>query len=485
MCIAANVIKSTATILPGSFKFTSQKRNLQYAIVDIETTGGYAASNGITEIAVFITDGENILNHYCTLLNPVYTIPRYVEALTGITNGMVEYERPFSSIADELYELLADKIFVAHNVNFDYSFIKHHLAKSGYELNCRKLCTIRLGRQILPGLPGYGLGKICKHLGIENESRHRASGDAMATAKLFHHLLRCDKEGHIQAMLKAKSKEQSLPPNISATVVKQLPAEPGVYYFHDKKGKVIYVGKAKSLNKRVSSHFTNNKTTRQKQEFLKQIFNISYQATATELMAFILESVEIKKLWPEQNRSQKRFEQSYGLYTFEDQRGYHRLCIEKKKKHIRPLYTFNLLTDGHALLRKLMLQFELCPKLCFLQSENILCQSLHENKCKGACEQREPVPLYNSRVNDCVNYLNNELPSFALVDAGLKEQEQSCILIEKGRFFGMGYLPSDMALHNIEELKSYLTPHAENDYIRGLVFQHISRYPYKKVSLSN
>lgn len=210
---------------------------MQYAIVDIETTGGYAARNGITEIAVFISDGKNILRRYTTLLNPVYTIPRYVEALTGITNEMVEFERPFSSIADELYELLADKIFVAHNVNFDYSFIKHHLAQSGYDLNCRKLCTIRLGRQILPGLPGYGLGKICKSLGIENESRHRAGGDALATVQLFHHLLKCDTNGHVASMLKSKSKEQSLPPNIPASVVKKIPSEPGVYYFHDKKGK--------------------------------------------------------------------------------------------------------------------------------------------------------------------------------------------------------------------------------------------------------
>ena len=453
---------------------------MQYAIVDIETTGGYAARNGITEIAVYISDGENILKHYSTLLNPVYTIPRYVEALTGITNEMVEFERPFSSIADELYDLLADKVFVAHNVNFDYSFIKHHLAQSGYDLNCRKLCTVRLGRQILPGLPGYGLGKICKELGIEIESRHRASGDAFATARLFHHLLTCDTNGHVNAMLKSKSKEQSLPPNIPASVVRKIPAEPGVYYFHDKKGKVIYVGKAKSLSKRISSHFTNNKSTRQKQEFLRQIYNISYQSTATELMAFILESIEIKKLWPEQNRSQKRFEQSYALYSFEDRLGYIRLGIEKKKRYLKPLYTFNLLSEGHNLLRKLMLQFDLCPRLCFLQSENIPCQLLSQDKCKGACVQKESGMVYNRRVQACINHLQNELPSFALVDAGLKHEEQSYILIEKGRFYGMGYLAADMTLHTVEDLKQYLTPHAENDYIRGLIFQHALRYPHKK-----
>jgi DNA polymerase-3 subunit epsilon len=458
---------------------------LLYAIVDIETTGGYAAANGITEIAVCVSDGEKLVSHYHTLLNPVYTIPRYVAALTGITNEMVEYERPFSSIADELYEMLNDKIFVAHNVNFDYSFVKHHLAQSGYELNCKKLCTVRLGRQILPGIPGYGLGKICKHLGITIEERHRASGDAMATLQLFHHLLKCDTNGHVQTMLNKKSKEQFLPPNLSSATIKKLPHQPGVYYFHDKKGKVIYVGKARDLSKRVNSHFSNNKPNRQKQEFLKKIYHISYKTTATELMAFILESIEIKKLWPEQNRSMKRFEQSYGLYIFEDINGYMRLCIEKKKKNLKALYTFNHLFEGHSLLRKLMREFNLCPKLCFLQSENIKCQMLLEKKCHGACEQKEGAANYNERVLQCISYLENELPSFALVDCGLQEEEKSCILIEKGRFYGMGYLSSEIEASDLEDLKFRLTPYAENDYIRGLIYQYAERYPHKKISLSN
>ncbi len=454
-----------------------------YAIVDIETTGGYAAANGITEIAVCISDGEKMIKHYHTLLNPVYTIPRYVSALTGITNEMVEYERPFSSIADELFEMLNDKIFVAHNVNFDYSFIKYHLAQSGYNLNCRKLCTVRLGRQILPGVHGYGLGKICKHLDITIEQRHRANGDAMATLQLFHHLLKCDINGHVQMMLKANSKEQFLPPNLSSATVKKLPHQPGVYYFHDKRGKVIYVGKARNLNKRVNSHFSNNKPGGQKQEFLKKIYHISYKTTATELMAFILENVEIKKMWPEQNRSMKRFEQTYGLYTFEDMNGYMRLFIEKKKRNLKALYTFNMLGEGHSLLRKLMMQFELCPKLCFLQSENIQCQMLEEKKCYGACEHRESAASYNTRVLRCINHLGHELPSFALVDDGLQQEEKSCILVEKGRFYGMGYLPSAIRADTIEDLKFRLTPYAENDYIRGLVYQHAERYPYKKILL--
>jgi DNA polymerase-3 subunit epsilon len=458
---------------------------LLYAIVDIETTGGYAAAGGITEIAIRITDGEKIIHRYETLVNPVYTIPRYVESLTGITNAMVEDARHFKMIADELYELLSDKIFVAHNVNFDYSYLKYYFKEAGYDLDCKKLCTIRLGRQILPGYKSYSLGNFCREIGIEIEHRHRAGGDAEATAKLFHHLLQKDTNGHVQNMLKVKSKEQSIPPNLPAKQIRQLPQNPGVYYFHDNKGKVIYVGKAKNLSKRVNSHFANNKPNRQKQEFLRNIHSITYKTTATELMAFILENVEIKKFWPSQNRSLKRFEQAYALYSFEDRNGYLRLAIEKKNKNIKPLYTFNLLGEGHTLLRNLSHQFQLCPKLCFLQHSTIECEGIKDGRCSGSCEHRESRENYNVRVIECIEQLNKDLPTFALVDYGLSHEQQSCILMEKGRFYGMGYLPSHINISGIDDLKNYITPYSENDYIRGLVYQHAVKFPHKKIALIN
>lgn len=481
----AKVIKTRCLILLRKLVSLHKIYSLLFAIVDIETTGGYAAASGITEIAIFISDGKKIIRKYETLLNPVYTIPRYVESLTGITNAMVQDAKHFVAVADELYELLNDKIFVAHNVNFDYSFIKHHLSKAGYELNSKKLCTVRLGRQILPGYRSYSLGNFCRELGIGVENRHRATGDAEATVKLFHHLLESDCNNHIENALKVKSKEQHLPPNLAAGKVKKLPALPGVYYFHDEKGKVIYVGKAKNILKRVNSHFANNKTGKQKQVFLRNIHNISYNTCATELMAFILESVEIKKLWPQQNRSQKRFEQAYALYDFEDRNGYLRLAIEKKNKNIQPLYTFNLLSEGHTILRNLSHEFKLCPRLCFLQTDVAECTGTQDDRCKGACEKKEPPPEYNKRVEACIAHLQKELPTFAVIDNGLNHQEQSCILMEKGRFYGMGYLPQDVALTTIEQVKHYITPYSENDYIRGLVYQHATKFPHKKMVLAN
>src|SRR4029079_394776 len=173
----------------------------------------------------------------------------------------------------------------------------------------------RLSRKIFPGFPSYSLGNLCHSLGIVINKRHRAGGDTEATVKVFQLLLENDKEAHIQKSLQRNSKEFILPPNVPKEHFEQLPYTPGVYYFHNEKGKVVYVGKAKNIRYRVNSHFSNNSDSRQKQNFLRHIHAISFQTCATELMASILESSEIKRLWPIFNYSQKRWEDVYGIYT--------------------------------------------------------------------------------------------------------------------------------------------------------------------------
>ena len=173
-----------------------------YAIVDIETTGGYAAANGITEIAVYIHDGERVVKHFETLINPQQDIPRFITGLTGIDDDMVADAPAFDEVADVLFDLLNDKIFIAHNVNFDYSFLKHHFKAAGYELTAKKLCTVRLAKKVFPGLPSYSLGNLCRLLQLPIKNRHRAGGDAMATVKLFERCLANNGNEHIEQMLK-------------------------------------------------------------------------------------------------------------------------------------------------------------------------------------------------------------------------------------------------------------------------------------------
>ena len=447
-----------------------------YAIVDIETTGSYAANNGIIELSIQVFDGENVVEQYETLINPGQNIPRYIQAFTGINNDMVQDAPRFEEVARDVYQLLQDKIFVAHNVNFDYSFIKNHLQYYGYTLNSKKLCTVRLSRQIFPGLPSYSLGNLCHSLGIEVANRHRAGGDAEATVTLFKLLLKNDAKESIATALKRNSKEQALPPNVPKEHFEQLPSTPGVYYFHDNKGKVVYVGKAKNIKSRVNSHFSNNSDSRQKQNFMRHIYAISYQATATELMAAILESTEIKRLWPPFNSAQKKPEDVYGIFVYQDQNGYMRLAIEKKRKNSNPIYTFHYKVDGHGVIRKLLADFSLCPKLCFMQVDDEKCQGIIEGYCQGACEKKETADAYNDRVLQAIASLTMR-PSYLVLDKGLSEEEVSCIMVVKGSFFGMGYLPRDFEHISEEAIKEYIKPYKENSYIRTLLNAHITKFP--------
>ncbi|HTF31083.1 MAG TPA: 3'-5' exonuclease, partial [Flavitalea sp.] len=155
-----------------------------YAIVDIETTGGYAANNDITEVAIVLHNGNSVVDRYETLIKPARPIPYYIQVLTGITPEMVENAPSFEDVAEDIFDKLKDCIFIAHNVNFDYSFVKHHLQLCGFELSTPKLCTVRLCRKVFPGLLSYSLGKLCRHFNIVIENRHRAGGDADATVTL-------------------------------------------------------------------------------------------------------------------------------------------------------------------------------------------------------------------------------------------------------------------------------------------------------------
>ncbi|MDB5279131.1 MAG: polymerase subunit epsilon [Ferruginibacter sp.] len=445
-----------------------------YAIVDIETTGGHASANGITEIAVFIHDGQKVVKHFETLINPQQKIPAYITSLTGIDNYMVADAPSFDEIASTLYNLLSDTIFVAHNVNFDYSFVKHHLKAAGYELAEKKLCTVRLSRKTFPGLPSYSLGNLCRSLALPINNRHRAGGDAKATVMLLEHCMANGGEAHIAQMLKKSSAEQWLPLHLTKADVAGLPAGPGVYYFHDVKDKIVYVGKAINIKKRVSSHFTHNDPDRKRQNFLRTICKITCKECATELEAIVLESAEIRRLWPKYNVSQKQPQQKYALYLFEDNRGYKRLAIDKKKKNFPALYSFNLLHEGLVMLKKMIEEFELHEKLCFIDKTAFT---------ETDIAFLDPPLVYNGKIKKALEALEEKLPTFAVMDDGKKENEKLCLLVERGNFWGMGYLPASTNISSADDLKIYLNPYADNDTIRNSIYLFVEKHPDKRISL--
>ncbi len=367
---------------------------MEYAIVDIETTGGHATGNGITEVSIHLHNGEKVFKRYETLINPNTHIPYYITGLTGITNEMVKNAPPFSAVASDIFELLNNRVFVAHSVNFDYSFLKNALKQYDYELNCKKLCTVRLSRKLFPGFPSYSLGNLCGSLEIPLKNRHRAGGDAEATVILFEKLLKADSES-ILKFLKRGSKEQALPPNLPKEEFEKLPQRPGVYYFLNKKGKVVYVGKAVNIKKRVSGHFSNNSPAKQKQDFMREIFHLRFTECENEQEAFALETKEIKKLWPQFNRAQKRYEPIFGIVTYYDQTGFIRLGLKKlKSKRESEILVSNIL-DGHELLRQLVAENELCIRLAGIPKSKEHCI---ETDCVCCKTNKRQIRHYNRKV---------------------------------------------------------------------------------------
>lgn len=446
----------------------------EYAIVDIETTGGNASGSRITEIAIIIHNGTRVVDRWETLVNPQKEIPFAIFSLTGINNEMVRDAPIFDDISEKILEMLTDRIFVAHNVNFDYSFIRHQLQESGFKWTARKLCTVRAARKIKPGLGSYSLGRLCRSLDIPLTNQHRAGGDADATVLLFSRLLEWDVEGEIEKMIKKTAQDQRLPPNLPPNDFEQLPEKAGVYYFYDQTRKVIYVGKAINLKKRVASHFSGHNINPQRQNFLRDIHGISFEVCATELMALLLECNEIKKLWPTYNRALKRFDLKYGLYEYEARSGYRYLAIGKLSKFQACIESFNSLYNGINVLRSLAEQFGIDNRFCKYGTDD-----RGELLPKPDLTNLPEVEQHNRQVENAIDFLLKNRPSFAILDKGRSAEERSCIWVENGHFYGMGYIASDVGFTDPSEIRDYITPYRSNQYSMHLILTYAEKYPGK------
>lgn len=368
---------------------------MQFAIVDIETTGGSPAMGGITEIAVVIHDGNQILESFETLINPETGIPTYITGLTGIDNAMVRHAPTFAEVADDLLELFEDKVFVAHNVNFDYGFIRESFLRAGKTYAPKKLCTVRLSRKIFPKLRSYSLGRLCESRGIPILARHRAMGDAKATAILFDQMIKESAEVIFQALNK-NSGYGFLPPNFSNQKFDAIPEACGVYYMVDDKGKVIYVGKAINIRERFKNHFSGNSLPSLKNALKAEVFDLKWELTGTEFFALLFETIEIKRLWPKYNSALKRPKTLWGLFHFEDGNGYMRFQIAKVTKGLLPLESFFSREEAILFLKVGIENHQLCEKMCGLRK--VSCDPQDSTSCEGACHASESTVAYNERV---------------------------------------------------------------------------------------
>ncbi|WP_018625899.1 exonuclease domain-containing protein [Niabella aurantiaca] len=457
---------------------------MDYAIVDIETSGGNAAGGGsITEIAIRVFDGQTVIDRFETLVKPHHQIPPYIALLTGIDDAMVQDSPGFNDIAKDVFSMLEGRVFVAHNVNFDYCFVKQHLESAGYRFKTNQLCTVQLSRAIRPGLPSYNLSNVCSALGIELTNRHRAGGDVDATVVLFQKLLQWDREGIVAMLLEGAAGAQRGIPDALQEDFDQLPNGPGVYYFYNEARQVIYVGKARDIKKRVAQHFKQRNASLKRQNFIKEISSISCEPCGTELMAFILEALEIKWIYPKHNQALKKYEPKFGLFVQEDPDGYVRMKISGLGKDDQPVQVFTTRQGGMNKLRELTRRFGLCADLCRLR--RCECCDYIDKKNNLLCSANQPPARYNEKVARALSFLKEDTGTFYIIDKGRNREEKSCIWVENGAFYGMGYIDNSADIYSLEDIKDHLTRYTNTHYIMQLIISFICKYPHKVVPVNS
>ncbi|MBN1599268.1 MAG: GIY-YIG nuclease family protein [Bacteroidales bacterium] len=444
-----------------------------YAIVDIETTGGSPVNEKITEIAIYIHDGNKIVGEYSTLINPEKKILYHITSLTGISNEMVAGAPRFFEVAKEIVELTDNCIFIAHNVSFDYHFIRNEFKRLGYNYKRDKLCTVQLSRKLIPGLQSYSLGRLCKHLGITINDRHRASGDTLATVKLFEYLMAINNNINLIHNDLLGIDKIDLHPKFDLSKLKNLPEEPGVYYFFNDKQQLIYIGKSKNIRMRILSHFRNF-TSKKSIEMRNEIVEIDYEKTGNELIALLKESHEIKKYKPLYNRAQRRALSQYGLYTYIDNAGYIRFSLEKnKEKNGMPLCSFSNQKSGRNFIEVQIEKYDLCQKLCGLYNSSGACFHYDIAMCKGACIGLESFDKYNNRANKLINSLRYHDDSYLIIGDGRTVDEIAVVAVECGKYLGYGYIDKECTKGNKEELFESIAIFEDNRDVQQILRNYL------------
>ncbi len=445
----------------------------QFAIVDIETTGTIHDGK-ITEIAIIIHDGTQELERFTTLLNPQRKIDFYVVKLTGITDRMVADAPLFAEHAERIFEMTKDRVFVAHNVSFDYGFLKKEFANLKMEFKRETLDTIDICRRIIPDLPSYSLGKLCATLGIEMDSHHRALDDTAATATLFQRLFQKDPTT-VFSRIKPDMPDVRIPPNLPASELENLPSGAGVYYMYDGDEQIVYVGKSINIKKRVLSHF-HPKEKKKWAELWKAVHSISFEETGSELVALLLESQEIKKLQPPINRSQKQPYFSYGIYENVDENGYINLSI-KRKKNIdgEPLVEVRSYFEGKRLLLKQAKKHQLCECLMGLQSPKANCFQYQIKSCRGTKMGLETAEEYNKRIRAAKTSLGMTMNNTLVIGTGRTNEEYSLVQIEDGKYVGYGFIEKEEANQPLEHILEFIRRQNDNPDTRKIILNYLSK----------
>lgn len=379
-------------------------------ILDVETTGGKATYHRIIEIGLLIVDDGKLIERWQSFINPETSLPPFIQKLTGIQPYMIDDAPIFASIAQSLFDKLKGRTLVAHNARFDYGFLKNEFERVGISYNTKPLCSVKFSRDLYPQFKHHGLSAIIKRFQLTIENRHRALDDASMIYEFFLKSSVLYSEGDIDACCQKLLKHATLPSLLDAEEVKKLPSSPGVYYFYDNKGLLLYVGKSVNIRNRVMGHFSSDYKNPKDLKMSAKIAHIDYEQTPTDFGAQLRESQQIKALSPLFNRQLRKTRKLYQYRTEEDSQGYRWLSIQSVTSSESSETNFGLFRSPRQAslkLQQLADEFSLCHRLLGLEGtrsgdKGKPCFRAQLNKCLGACYGQESVANYNQRLDRAI-----------------------------------------------------------------------------------
>lgn len=376
------------------------------SFVDIETTGLSSTHNRIIELGVIRVDNEEITKEFTSLINPgTNRIDPFIQEMTGITYEELENAPSFYDIKDEIREILDGSIFVAHNVRFDYGFLRNEFKRVGVKYSSKHFCSVKLARILYPTLPRYGLDKIIENFDLKIKNRHRAYDDAKVVFDFYNLSKENIDEKKFETAVSTVLKKTTLPVSISPKIISNLPEAPGVYIFYGNSGMPLYIGKSINIKERVLSHFSNDFNNPTDMKIYQQAIDIESIETAGELGALLLESKLIKEKQPLFNRKLRDSRNMQILLKKVDRNGFNSLEI-KELRNLEISQINNLLGVFKSL--KMLKEYvyeisksnKLCPKLLNLKKGKGSCFYYHLGICKGACIGKENSIRYNLRFDE-------------------------------------------------------------------------------------
>lgn len=394
-----------------------------FIVIDVETTGSHAEKNRIFDIACIRVENGEIVSEYQSLINPHQFIPPFIANMTGVSNEKV-YSAPEShKVFSEVYKYLTEKpaIFVAHNANFDYGFVRETLKRMNLSIDdIPVLCTLKLARRILPKNLKKNVGSLADHFGHKISKRHRAYDDTLATVVILCELLEMAEEEYEVYTLDDLMAFQNKPiknfkaatPEFSRIESKlpQIPRSPGVYYFYGRDNQVIYVGKSKSLKDRVSSYFNYGELSSKKiAELVKKVYDVTWETVPTELEALLLESAEIKRIKPFYNSAQKKYRRYPFIKISSDDYAFPVLSRGKEDEGGAMFGPFRSASFVNEILLDIEKKFKLrkCEKTINPSPDNKPCFYHHIDKCLAPCADLSSKEDYEKEIEKVKYYLSS------------------------------------------------------------------------------